>query len=120
MCWNELLTTDTSKAQAFYTGLFGWAAKTEDMGPMRYTVFSVGGKPAAGMMQIEQEMGPIPPNWVVYFATDDCDGAIARATRNGGKALTSAMDVPNVGRFATLQDPQGAAFAVLKFAPPAS
>jgi uncharacterized protein len=120
MCWNELLTTDTAKAEAFYAGLFGWTAKTADMGPMQYTVFSVGEKQVGGMMKITPEMGPVPPNWVVYFATDDCDGAAQRATRSGGKTLAPPMDVPTVGRFAMLQDPQGAVFAIIKFAQPAS
>ena len=32
----------------------------------------------------------------------------------GGKALTLCMDIPNVGRFAVVQDPQGAVFALYK------
>jgi len=118
--WFELLTTDTDKAQAFYAGLLGWTAKAEDMGAMIYTVFSAGEKQVGGMMKIGPEMGPMPPAWGAYFVVDDCDAAVARASRLGGKTLVPSMDVPTVGRMATLQDPQGAVFSVIKFEMPAS
>ena len=37
-----------------------------------------------------------------------------RAKKLGGQAATPAMDIPNVGRFAVLKDPDGAAFAVIE------
>ena len=49
-CWNELLTTDTAAAEKFYTGLFGWTAETAQVGPMPYTEFKNGERPAAGML----------------------------------------------------------------------
>src|SRR6185503_14115152 len=42
------------------------------------------------------------------------DAAVTRAKALGGRALVEPMDIPNVGRFAVLADPQGAAFAVFK------
>jgi len=110
MCWNELHTTDTARAQGFYTGLFGWNAKP---GP-EYTEFENGGRPHAGMMTIPREWGPVPPHWMIYFTVDDCDATVRKACELGGKALMPAMDFPNVGRFAILADGQGAAFAVIK------
>ena len=68
------------------------------------------------MLKIEEDWGPVPPNWVVYFGVDDCDAAAAEAERLGGKTLFPAMEVENVGRFAFLQDPLGAAFAVIQLA----
>ena len=32
----------------------------------------------------------------------------------GGRVLSPPCDIPNVGRFAMLEDPQGAAFSVLQ------
>jgi predicted enzyme related to lactoylglutathione lyase len=114
MTWHELLTTDTAAAEKFYKGLLGCEAKTMDMGPMKYTIFSIGEQMVGGLMAISPEMGPIPPNWVVYFQTDDCDAAAGRAQRGGGKVLAPPMDIPDVGRFAMLMDGQGAAFGLLK------
>jgi uncharacterized protein len=113
LCWNELGTTDTGKAREFYTRLFGWSANTQQFGPMEYTIFQNGGRPAGGMYQITPEMG-FPPHWLAYFAVDDCDETVRRAESLGAKTMKPADDIPGTGRFAILTDPQGAAFAVIK------
>jgi len=115
LSWTELMTTDSAAAEKFYTGLFGWKSEPMPMGPgMTYTVFRRGAAAAGGMMQITPEMGPMPPNWGVYFQVADCDASVAKATGMGAKIVVPAQDVPNVGRFAILTDPQGAHFAIIK------
>ena len=66
------------------------------------------------IMEITEEMGPIPPHWGVYFASTDVDESVRKATSLGAKVLFGPMDIPTVGRLATLQDPQGATFSVFK------
>ena len=117
-CWNELMTTDTAKDGDFYTGLFGWSKKTQNFGPLEYTMFSNGERMAGGMLKITPEMGPIPPNWLVYFAVDDCDAKTQKANDLGATTMKPPDDVPGVGRFSILTDPQGAAFALIKLNPP--
>ena len=117
-CWNELMTTDTKKDGDFYTGLFGWGKNTQNFGPLEYTMFSNGERPAGGMLQITPEMGPIPPNWLVYFAVDDCDAKTQKAKELGGSVMKPPDDIPNIGRFSILTDPQGAAFALIKLENP--
>lgn len=117
-CWNELGTTDTKKAGDFYTGLFGWTREDMSGGPIEYTMFKNGDRGAGGMYKITPEMGPIPPNWLVYFAVDDCDARAQKATELGGRVMKPADDIPGVGRFAILLDPQGAAFAIIKLENP--
>ena len=114
LCWNELMTTDTQKAGDFYTGLFGWGKDVQNFGPMEYTMFTNEGRPTAGMLQITPEMGPIPPNWLIYFAVDDCDATVQKASELGANVMKPADDIPGIGRFAILTDPQGAAFAIIK------
>jgi predicted enzyme related to lactoylglutathione lyase len=113
MVWNELYTNDTGKAGTFYKKLFGWG---EDKMPMpqggEYTLFKRGDTQAGGMLAISPEMGPVPPNWMVYFGVDDADATVAKATSKGAKVLVPPTDIPNWGRFAILQDPQHAAFAI--------
>ena len=116
VCWNELLTNDTERAIDFYTKLFGWTADTHG-GPMPYTEWKNGAEHAGGMMQIAPHMGPIPPHWGIYFAVDDCDATFQKATSLGAQAYVPPMDIENVGRFATLSDPQGAVFSIIKLAP---
>jgi predicted enzyme related to lactoylglutathione lyase len=119
-CWLELQTRDKDRAAEFYGGLMGWTRRvSRSVMDGRYEIFVSDGKEVGGMLQIEQNWGPVAPNWSVYFGVEDCDGAVAEAVRLGGKALFPAMDVENVGRFAFLQDPQGAVFAVIELAHPA-
>jgi predicted enzyme related to lactoylglutathione lyase len=114
LCWNELMTGDVSAAGDFYSKLLGWATQEMDMSSGKYTMFMNGEKPAGGMMAIAPEMGPIPPNWLVYFAVADCDDTVQKTTVLGGKTLVPPTDIPDVGRFACLQDPQGAVFNVIQ------
>jgi predicted enzyme related to lactoylglutathione lyase len=114
LCWNELMTTDTNKAGDFYTGLFGWGKDVQNFGPMEYTMLTNEGRPTAGMLQITPDMGPIPPNWLIYFAVDDCDATVQKASELGANVMKPADDIPGIGRFAILTDPQGAAFAIIK------
>jgi len=117
-CWNELMTTDTAKDKEFYTSVFGWGADTQNFGDLEYTMFSNGDRPAGGMLAITPEMGPIPPNWLVYFAVDDCDAKVQKATELGATVMKPADDIPGIGRFAILIDPQGAGFAIIKLESP--
>jgi predicted enzyme related to lactoylglutathione lyase len=120
LSWNELLTDDTAAAEAFYSEVFGWRAETQDMPNGPYTSFwadgNVEGNAAAGMMAKNEGMGPIPNYWGVYFSVDDCDATLAAVKDNGGQVLMPPMDVPEVGRFAVVQDPQGATFTVVTMA----
>lgn len=116
VCWNELLTTDSTRAIDFYTRLFGWEANTHG-GPMAYTEWMNGAEHAGGMMQIAPHMGPVPPHWGIYIAVDDCDATFQKATSLGARAFVPPMDIENVGRFSTMSDPQGAVFSIIKLAP---
>ena len=113
LCWNELLTNDTTKAIDFYTKLFGWKTKT-DGGATPYTEITNGDEHIGGIMQIQPQMGPMPPNWGIYIAVDDCDGTAQKATSLGGRQYVPPTDIPHVGRFAVLSDPQGAVFNIIK------
>jgi uncharacterized protein len=115
MTWNELFTSDVDRAGKFYASVIGWSTEAVDMGKMGvYTLFNRPGEPgnAGGMMPLTQP--GVPPHWLVYFAVTDCDQSAKRAQELGGKLLSPPMDIPNVGRFAVVQDPQGATFALYK------
>jgi hypothetical protein len=82
-------------------------------------MFMEGDQPKGGMLKIAPEMGPVPPNWMVYLAVDDCDRRVGEAQGLGAKVLVPPMDIPNAGRMATLQDPEGAVFSIIKLLNPA-
>jgi hypothetical protein len=113
--WNELLTTDVAGASAFYGELFGWEARASE-GDMDYTEFLLEGRSIAGMMPRPEGMpAEAPPMWLVYFAVEDCDAAVARVQELGGVLHLPPMDIPP-GRFAMVADPHGAVFYVMRLA----
>jgi predicted enzyme related to lactoylglutathione lyase len=114
MCWTELSTRDVESARRFYKAVFGWDMKTDNSG-MPYTELSVSGKPFGGMLAIQKEWGDVPPHWMPYFAVADCNASADRAKKLKGKVHVPPRDIPNVGRFAVLEDPTGASFAIISF-----
>lgn len=118
-CWNELGTNDTARAGDFYTTLFGWTKNVMPMGEMGdYTMFMNGERPLGGMYQLPPDMATVPPNWLVYFAVADCDAAAEKAGSLGATTIAPPTDIPGIGRFSILTDPQGAAFALIKLENP--
>lgn len=115
LCWNELATRDTDSAGTFYKKVFDWSAEVQDMGTGPYTIFKIGEAQAGGMLKLDEKWREIPPHWMVYFSVDDCAASAKKAADLGAQALVEPTEVPNVGTFAVLQDPQGAAFSVMSF-----
>ncbi|MBK9168087.1 MAG: VOC family protein [Bryobacterales bacterium] len=113
-CWAELAARDAVGARDFYGQLFGWGTKISQMGPVEYTEFQSGGQSAAGMVQMDAQWGDMPPHWMAYFQVADCDAAAAQAGALGAKIGVPPTDIPPVGRFAVVADPQGAHFSVIK------
>jgi len=118
LVWNELITPDVENAKKFYAGLFGWKNETMDTGGdgPPYTVWQLDGEENAMGGAMPPPMEGMPPFWGVYFAVADCDATVARAKELGANVIMEPTDIPGVGRFATLVDPQGAAFSVMKMA----
>jgi predicted enzyme related to lactoylglutathione lyase len=117
MCWHELATHHPGVVCEFYQGLLGWSSRKQPVGPVAYYSFQRGDEPAAGMLQMAGEWEGIPSHWMVYFAVADCDAAAARAGELGGAVKVPPTDVPGVGRFAVIQDPQGAVFSIIRLEP---
>jgi predicted enzyme related to lactoylglutathione lyase len=112
LTWSELFTDDVKKASDFFAKVLGVKILRQEQ-PFPYTMMQVDGKDVGGFMQKTPEMGPMPSFWALYFAVADCDSTCKKAESLGGKVLVPPMTTPP-GRFATLQDPQGAMFAVIK------
>jgi predicted enzyme related to lactoylglutathione lyase len=114
LCWTELATRDTKAAETFYTQLFGWSAKTGNAdSAMPYTEFSLGGRAIGGMMPMPAMVpAQVPAYWMPYFQVSDVNAAVAKGTKSSASIVVPATDMPKVGRFAVITDPQGALFAV--------
>ena len=110
--WYELMTSDPQAAAAFYRDVIGWTAQDAGMPGKPYTLFSASDTMVAGLMAIPDEvraMG-IPPCWTGYVGVADVDAMLADLRAAGGTLRRPAEDIPTVGRFAVVADPQGAVF----------
>ncbi len=114
--WYELMTTDPAAAESFYRDVIGWGARDAKIPGLRYTLFTIEATPVAGLMALPpqaREAG-IRPDWIGYVAVDDVDAFAKRVKQAGGKVDHGPEDIPDIGRFAVVADPQGATFALFK------
>lgn len=116
--WYELMTSHQDAALDFYGKVVGWQAEDHamtDLSGFRYSILSAGGRGIGGVMQINDEMraGGAVPAWLGYIGVDDTDAASRSIADAGGSVLMQPQDISNVGRFAMVTDPGGAAFYVM-------
>ena len=109
--WHELMTTDAKAAVGFYSKV---ARLTTQPAPFdkTYTTFMASGRPMGGLMVLA---GGAPPNWLSYIGTADVDETTRKAQSLGAKVVKASAPVADGGRFAILEDPQGAVFAIYAF-----
>ncbi len=103
---------DQAKAQAFYREGVGWQVREMPMQDgSSYSALVVGETPIGGFSPVPEAEGA----WTIFVTVADVDAATQRATDLGGTVMAPPMDMPGVGRMATLQDPQGARFALITY-----
>jgi predicted enzyme related to lactoylglutathione lyase len=116
VAWVELFTDDIAKAGQFYSELFGWSRSEMDMGPGGiYTLFKAGEQNIGGMIARKPDQ-PVTM-WLTYFGVEDVDAKHRLAVMGGAREVVAPADIPSIGRFSILVDPQGAAFALFKPTP---
>jgi hypothetical protein len=111
--WYDLMTTDPGSAREFYGKVAGWGLEAFPNPGTPYMMFTRGGVPIGGSMLLPDEavkMGA-PSHWIAYIGTPDVDAAVTQATAGGSRTYVAPTDIPKVGRFAVLADPQGATIA---------
>lgn len=103
-CYVELYTPDQPAAKEFYHALFGWDLHDDPLGPDDYyTSARLGEQHVCGIAR--HTMSGHPAYWSVYLAVDDVDAAVAKVAAAGGVVEAGPMDVMDLGRMATIQDP---------------
>jgi hypothetical protein len=111
--WYEHLTNDPNAAIDFYTQVMGW--KTQPFGEANDYVMWVGDQgPLGGVMKLPQEAAKMgaPPNWMAHVQVENVDTTTSLANKLGGKVYREPADIPTVGRFAVIADPQGAVISI--------
>ena len=111
--WYELMSSDPAGAIAFYTKVNQWGTQQFE-GPMDYNMWTNNGVPFAGLMPLTDELKAqnVPSHWLPYIGVRNVDDALKKAQSLGANAIVSPEDIPDTGRFAVLQDPQGAVFSI--------
>lgn len=114
--WYELMTSDPDAAQSFYTDVIGWGTSPFEGSPDPYTMWTVGEKPVGGVMETPEaaKQAGAPPHWMAYVSVSDVDATVSKAEALGGRLIHGPEEIPEVGRFAIIADPQGAVIAVYK------
>ena len=105
--WHELQTPNKAAAHDFYSKAVGWKKQAWDQDPS-YTMFAAPSGPLGASIETREAS----PHWLPYIGTPDVDATVAAAIRLGARVKTPATSLPNGGRFAVLEDAQGAAFGV--------
>ncbi|MBI3771809.1 MAG: VOC family protein [Gammaproteobacteria bacterium] len=113
--WNELLTTDVTRAKAFYGELLGWTLEDIKSNGMDYTIAKAGETQVGGIMAIPTQAKGMPPAWGAYVTVDNVDALIPRVEKLGGKICAPPMEIPGLGRFMVIQDPQGAVLSLITY-----
>ena len=86
ICWRELATNDSEKAQEFYKKLFRWNLEQSKITEMDYKEINLNDRACGGIMQMTKEWGdPLPPShWMTYIAVDDVDASVKKLKEMGG------------------------------------
>ncbi len=113
--WCELTTANVEKARDFYTRLFGWDTEAMSTAGMTYTIIKAGGEGIGGFMAMPKGAKGMPAMWGVYVTVDDVDVTAQTAEQLGAKLLVLPTDVPSVGRFCVIRDPEGAVISAITY-----
>ncbi|MGO4525924.1 VOC family protein [Microvirga sp. 2MCAF35] len=114
--WYELLTSDADAAARFYGAVIGWQTRAAQGSDRDYRIFGIRGEDVGGLMPlpVNAERAGMRPTWLGYVAVDDVDATAEAIVQAGGAQHMPPTDIPGIGRFAMLADPQGVTFYVMR------
>jgi predicted enzyme related to lactoylglutathione lyase len=117
----EIPADNLERAKKFYRENFGWTLN--QLGPEvgNYVLVHTGPTDDKGMPQdkafINGGLMPRDPSAsapVLVIAVEDADATIEKVKKSGGTLVGEVLDIPNVGRYARMQDTEGNVIAVIK------
>ena len=109
----EIPATDPAKISSFYNRLFGWKFNKWEGGSMDYWLISHkdATSPDDTMGGLFKRNNP-QEQFLNYMLVKSVDDSLAKATGLGAKVLMAKQEIPNMGWFAVLADPDGNTFAL--------
>lgn len=114
--WYELRVPDAAAIAPFYADLFGWTLRVDQMGMGPYHIITVGGVDIGGILSVKPD--EMPPHWGAYITVENLDAVLDSVRAEGGSILFDPVDVPRVGRFTMIADPQGGTLAAMQYIMP--
>ena len=113
--WYELLTTDAEGGQRFYADVVGWSIAPSGMeGTGDYRVLTAPDGQGVGGLMTLPDGAPMKPGWLCYISVRDVDSMAEKIKSLGGSVHRGPEDIPGVGRFAMVADPQGLMFYIMR------
>lgn len=101
----EIGCRDREKTVEFYRELLGWEIQEDVPAAMINT------QGPSGIQGHITSLGHEPHNYLtIYAQVDDLDETLAQAERLGAKTVIPPTEVPGMGHFAWIHDPEGTLF----------
>ena len=114
--WLDLTVDNAAEVRDFYADVVGWKMSAVSQGD--YDDYCAhleqDGPPVAGICHARGENAGMPPHWIMYVTVTDLDDSLARCQARGGSAVGPTRDLGSYGRVAVIQDPAGAALALIE------
>ncbi|MEU5581605.1 VOC family protein [Streptomyces huasconensis] len=112
--WNELVTRETASVVTFYETVFGYTDEAVVSADYDHLTLHVEGHPVASVHGVGDALPrDRGPHWMTYFEAADVDDAAARVVELGGQVVQPPREGPH-GREATVADPEGAVFTLVR------
>lgn len=114
--WYELMTNDVPAAKKFYGDVVGWTTEPFAGGKEPYTIWKAGDVGVGGVIALTDEAKKkgARPHWYAHVLADDVDSLAKQAVSLGATSCVPPEDIPTIGRFSIIADPQGAVLSLFK------
>ena len=111
--WHDLLTHDAEAARSFYGDLFGWGFEETADAPGGYWEITREGQVIGGLFAVDPDEVD-SPLWLLSVSVTNVDNSVSQARSLGAAITVQPADLPDRGRYAVVQDPQGAFLVLLR------
>jgi predicted enzyme related to lactoylglutathione lyase len=99
----EFPADNPERAKRFYSAVAGWSFEEMPAGS-GYWMFRTAPEAGGGLGKRGEMVG----NTIrVYISVESLETAVAAAEREGGSVVTPPTDIPGMGRYAAVSDPEG-------------
>ena len=76
-------------------------------------------EPIAGIFDrkdaLAENADSIPPHWGCYITVNDIAATTSKVEELGGNIIVPPTEIPNIGKFSVIQDPQQAVISLFEY-----